>query len=544
MDNKKRVNNHYIYLTLLAGFIYRLLISFQGIDHVDLGASNTFYQNIFTHPDVMPYSFNYYLTGLIGGVWYQWLGDTGVMGFRFLEALTLTAAIFFVFKAFERQLMNTHSAVLAIAMSFLFPSVAITFHYFTLTFFFLALAAWCYAKSLYDKPLLWTFLSGFILGLCFFVRTGNTALVWLILVPIVYTLSTHQRPLAVRLGGTMLGGMVTGCVLLLAVMTALGHLSLFWEGLEEAFAYYNEGETSYSFFNMIIVYFKDYVNIILQILAIIGLGALYIQSSRLNAKAGTILRIFLIAASLVLIATSLPYLSAISLYTLACAPIFYAITPKEDKLIAAFIVLGTYIFPFGNNIGIASLFHWSGALLIIPAVVGVYHASHILRRGVLICSIYIAVILIWKTLSKPYGETIPRWQCTEQVAGNVLNTFTSPAKADDYRHIIPCIRQYTADNRLLLLGNQASEIFYATETLPYLGNTHLEEITGDLLTKQLNRQEQKYHQLPVVVFLNQEYFNLDEETEGVQEQLKQWMNTHHYKMMVDNEHLTLYQPVP
>ena len=461
MDNKKRVNNHYIYLTLLAGFIYRLLISFQGIDHVDLGASNTFYQNIFTHPDVMPYSFNYYLTGLIGGVWYQWLGDTGVMGFRFLEALTLTAAIFFVFKAFERQLMNTHSAVLAIAMSFLFPSVAITFHYFTLTFFFLALAAWCYAKSLYDKPLLWTFLSGFILGLCFFVRTGNTALVWLILVPIVYALSTHQRPLAVRLGGTMLGGMVTGCVLMLAVMMALGHLSLFWEGLEEAFAYYNEGETSYSFFNMIIVYFKDYVNIILQILAIIGLGALYIQSSRLNAKAGTILRIFLIAASLVLIATSLPYLSAISLYTLACAPIFYAITPKEDKLIAAFIVLGTYIFPFGNNIGIASLFHWSGALLIIPAVVGVYHASHILRRGVLICSIYIAVILIWKTLSKPYGETIPRWQCTEQVAGNVLNTFTSPAKADDYRHIIPCIRQYTADNRLLLLGNQASEIFYS-----------------------------------------------------------------------------------
>ena len=144
----------------------------------------------------------------------------------------------------------------------------------------------------------------------------------------------------------------------------------------------------------------------------------------------------------------------------------------------------------------------------------------------------------------PYGETIPRWQCTEQIAGNVLNTFTSPAKADDYRHIIPCIRQYTADNRLLLLGNQASEIFYATETLPYLGNTHLEEITGDLLTKQLNRQEQKYHQLPVVVFLNQEYFNLDEETEGVQEQLKQWMNTHHYKMMVDNEHLTLYQPAP
>lgn len=540
MDKKQTINSKYILLTLLVGLLYRLLMSVQGIDHLDLGYSSTFYQNIFTHPDAMPYNFNYYLTGLVGGLWYHILGSTGLLGFRFLEALTLTAAVFFVYKAFERQLQNTHSAVLAIMMSFLFPSVVTTFHYYTLTFFFLSLAAWCYAKSLYDKPLLWTYMTGLTLGFCFFVRTGNTALVLLTLVPIIYALTTHQRSLAFRLGGTMLGGMVSGCVVMLTIMVSLGHLSLFWEGLGEAFAYYSSGETSYSFFNMCSVYFKDYVNIILQLLAIIGLGALYIQSSRMANTGGNILRIFIIVASLVLIATSKPYLSAISLYTLACAPIFYAITPKEDKLIAAFIILGTYVFPFGNNIGIASLYHWAGALLIIPAAVGVYHASHILRRGVLICSIYIAVILIWKTLSAPYGENVARWECTTQLGDNVLNTLTSPEKAADYRHIISSIRQQTTDNKLLMIGNQSSELYFSTETLPFLGTTLLDIYLGEDLTARLDKQAEKYQQLPVIVFLKQDYFTTDE-MEEVQGTLRTWMTAHGYQTIQDDSYMTIYK---
>ena len=540
MDKKQTINSKYILLTLLVGLLYRLLMSVQGIDHLDLGYSSTFYQNIFTHPDAMPYNFNYYLTGLVGGLWYHILGSTGLLGFRFLEALTLTAAVFFVYKAFERQLHNTHSAVLAIMMSFLFPSVVTTFHYYTLTFFFLSLAAWCYAKSLYDKPLLWTYMTGLTLGFCFFVRTGNTALVLLTLVPIIYALTTHQRSLAFRLGGTMLGGMLSGCVVMLTIMVSLGHLSLFWEGLGETFAYYSSGETSYSFFNMCSVYFKDYVNIILQLLAIIGLGALYIQSSRMANTGGNILRIFIIVASLVLIATSKPYLSAISLYTLACAPIFYAITPKEDKLIAAFIILGTYVFPFGNNIGIASLYHWAGALLIIPAAVGVYHASHILRRGVLICSIYIAVILIWKTLSAPYGENVARWECTTQLGDNVLNTLTSPEKAADYRHIISSIRQQTTDNKLLMIGNQSSELYFSTETLPFLGTTLLDIYMGDDLTAKLNKHAEKYQQLPVIIFLKQDHFTTDEMAE-VQGTLSAWMTAHGYQAVQDDTYMTIYK---
>ena len=122
----------------------------------------------------------------------------------------------------------------------------------------------------------------------------------------------------------------------------------------------------------------------------------------------------------------------------------------------------------------------------------------------------------------------------------MLNTFTSPEKADDYRHIIACIRENTADNHWLVLGNQSSEIFYATETKPFIGNTQLGTFTGEALTRVLDNRLQQYQQRPVVVFLNKEHFVFDE-AEEVQEQLKQWMSLHDYQMIHHDEYLTIYK---
>lgn len=541
MNNRKRINGKYILLTLLAGFLYRVLIGLQGIDQVDMGASNTFYQTIFTHPEAMTYSFNYYLTGLAGGLWYQCFGSLGLLGFRLLEALVLTAAVFFVYKAFERLLPDTRTAVISILISFLFPCIVTTFHHFTLSFFFLSLAAWCYSKSLYSRSLPWTFLTGLVLGLSFFVRTGNMALLLLVLIPIVYGVSTRQRPLAVRLGGTMLGGMLTACILMVAIMLSLGHLDYFFRGLGAAVGYFGNSGILSAVGTLIVNYANDYINIILQLLAIVGLGALYIQSSRMTKRWATGLSIFLIIASVVLIATSQPYLSAIALYTLLCLPIFYAITPKEDKLIAAFVVLGTYILPFGTGSSIASIYHWTGALLIIPAAASLCHVSHILRRGALICSIYIACVMLWKALSFPYGEQQPRWLCTEQTGDAQLNTYTTAEEAAEYRHILPVIRQYTSQNPWLLMGNQASEVYYATESLPYLGTTLLDTFTGQDLLDRLDSQQQQYQRLPVVVYLKKSRF-AEEEAAEVHPLLQQWMDTRHYSIAHDDDLLTVFLP--
>ena len=56
---------NYIYLAFLIPFIYRLVLSTQGIDNTDVGFCNTFYQAIFTAPDTNEFCFIYYLTGFL-----------------------------------------------------------------------------------------------------------------------------------------------------------------------------------------------------------------------------------------------------------------------------------------------------------------------------------------------------------------------------------------------------------------------------------------------------------------------------------------------
>ena len=539
MNTIAKKNSLHIALALLAGFLYRMLLSLQGIDDTDMGFSNTFYQDIFSHPEAVTHHFNYYLTGIVGGTWYLLLGSTGLLGFRLLEALLLTASIFFVYKTFERQLHSTRAAVIAILLSFLFPYLVTTFHYNTLTFFLMSLASWCYSRSFYGKQQMWTYMSGLVIGLCFFVRIANFSLTLLIMVPIVYALSTHQKSLALKLGTAMFGGMLTGAAIVLCLMTSLGHLSYFLTGLHENIDCVNDGIWLLGG-KLALSYCRDFVNIILQILAIIGLGALYIQSSRITSRWADALRMFLIIASLVLIATSLPYLSSISLYTLLCAPIFYSITPKEDKLKAAFVLLATYLYPLGNDSGIVNIYHWTAALLIIPAVVGTYHTSRILRKGVLIYSLYIAVVMLWRALSFPYGEQQPRYECTAHIEGSVLNTLTTPEKADDYQHILSVLNEYTPQQPWLVIGNQVSGLYYASGKLPFLGTTQLKYYQDNSLIERLDHQTAMFGRKPAILFLKKEHFASDEATE-TQALLLQWMEANGYRAVVDDDHLTLYK---
>lgn len=535
--------NTCIICAFLIGFLYRILISLQGIDHIDSGFSNTFFQNIFTHPETMTFYFNYYLTGFFGGLWYQFAGNTGMLGFRLLEAVTVTASVFFIYKTFERQLTNTRHATWAILASFLFPTIVTTFHYNTLSFLFLSLTAWSYSRYIFTGRSPWLFLSGMLLGCCFFVRIVNLALGILVLVPVVEAWLTRQRSLAIKRGAIMLSGMLSSCIILLGMMYLIGHLSCFLQGLSEAFGFFHSDETSHASGNLFKVYLKSYVNILLQMSALCLLGWLYLRAERLSASWRNACRVLLIIGALLLVSTSLPYLSALSLCTLLLVYLLFSDVPREHKLILSFVMVGAYVFPFGSDIGIAGIYHWIGGILIIPAAIVVGRLTPVVRKEIVICSLCIAAVMLWKTMYRCYGEHAPRWECTEQVGDCMLNTFTSPDKAEDFRHVIAGIRQHTADNKWLVIGNQASEVYYATETIPFLGNTQLGVYIGTDLLKRLDRQTENYHRYPVIVFLKKEHF-IFKTTDEMQSWLSKWIKTQPYEVAIDNEFMTLFTPTP
>ena len=80
-------------IVCVLGLIYRCLYSLQGVDNVDVGFCNTFYDVIFDYPESNAFNFIYYLTGLVGGTWEHYLGQYGLVGFRFFDIAILFAAL-------------------------------------------------------------------------------------------------------------------------------------------------------------------------------------------------------------------------------------------------------------------------------------------------------------------------------------------------------------------------------------------------------------------------------------------------------------------
>ncbi|HAI68434.1 MAG TPA: hypothetical protein DCM38_03240, partial [Gammaproteobacteria bacterium] len=65
-------------------FIYPLLFIWQGLDVTDMGFSLSHYQLIFQDSGIFLSGYIFWLTNVIGGLWWEGFGFLGVIGFKLL----------------------------------------------------------------------------------------------------------------------------------------------------------------------------------------------------------------------------------------------------------------------------------------------------------------------------------------------------------------------------------------------------------------------------------------------------------------------------
>ena len=522
----------YIGGAFLLGITYRLLMSLQGIDNVDMGFCMTFYQNIFTHPDAMPFYFNYYLTGLIGGVWQLLFGQFGLLGFRLLETMTMALAIWLIFIAFRPWLPSPRVSATAVLLSFLFPSFIVTFHYDTLSFLLMAVSVYATSRYLQGGSQLWLTVAGAMIGISFFARIVNGVLGALVLFPLFWGWRTSPRRGLIA-ASYYAGGILTGCLLILSLMGVLGHLPYFGEAIAEAFGTFGGHETSHTSANLFGVYLKSYVNIGLQILVVALLALYFGDTGHLSSKLRMALRVIMLVVLFVLVLTSQPYLSAVAICTL-----MIVITPHPQPLLF-YALACAYLFPFGSDIGIPGIFHWCGGLLIIPAACCYKKLTSQWQRTVTgLLGLAIALNMLYKMGVSAYGEDYSRIKTFTQALPGTLNTLTDADRAERYRNEVARIRQYAADNNLLLVANQASEIYYATGLLPFTGNTQMGTYMGETLIKRLDRQHACYNRLPLIAFIKRGHYTDD--MEEFRQVLRPWMTKQGYQSVYSDDDLELF----
>lgn len=522
----------YIVTAFTIGIAYRLLMGLQGIDSIDMGFCMTFYQNIFTHPDAMPFYFNYYLTGLIGGLWQLLFGQFGLMGFRLLETFTVAVSVWLLYRAFHPWLPSAGVTAAAVVLSFLFPSLIVTFHYDTLSFLLMAASVYATSQWLQGGSVLWLMAAGAWIGVSFFARIVNGSLITLVAFPLFWGWRKSPRQgiaNALYYGG----GIMAGSVLILLLMALMGHLGYFVHAIAEAFGTFSGHETSHTSGNLFSVYLKSYVNIGLQILALAALALYFGDAGHLRPRLKMGLRVVMLVVLIILVLTSQPYLSAVAVCTL-----MIVITPQPLPL-TFYALACAYLFPFGSDIGIPGIFHWCGGLLLIPAACCYQRLTSQWQRLVAtLLGLVIAGNMIYKMGATAYGEDLPRSETFTTALPGTLNTMTDAQRAQRYRNEVARIRQAAGDNPLLLIANQASELYYATGMLPFTGNTQMGAFMGDALAPRLDTQQAYYHRLPLIAFIRRGHYTDD--MWEFREALVPWMRQKGYRRVYRDDDVELF----
>lgn len=528
-------NSLLILLAFLFGIFYRTIIGLQGVDQTDFGFCNTFYQVILQRPDANVFNFMYYLTGIMGAGW-EWLfSGYGVLGFRLFETLTLSAAILLLYATF-RRVMSAGVAALAILMSFLFPTIVITFHYDTLTYLLVAASAFCLAKSVDSCRSVWLVLMGFCVGLSFFVRIVNLSMLAVLLVPFVVWLRSDRSEVW-RKSVLLVLGVLSGCAAVFAAMALFGHIGYFRDGFLEAFFIFGDNSGSHSKGELFLRYFMSFKNLLVQLLVVAALSCLLLRYNPRSAKGNALKWTLAFALFAVLAYTSQPYLTLLAVCLMGMAYGFAHSDGKfDDALVPLYLLAAALVLPLGSDIGVQGLFNWYAGMLVFPAC---RLCQNKVDRQLFLC-VYSAIVsatLLKTGFNSPYGDQESRQMATVQIGDERLNVFTSKEKADNIGRAVKAINTFATGNRLLLLVNQYSELYYATRTVPFLGQTIAAAYKGLTLQRRLAERTAHFGEYPLVGFIK----GLDADGgKLVENDIRQWMIGRGYEKVYSDRFIDLY----
>lgn len=528
---------NYIYLAFLIPFIYRLVLSTQGIDNTDVGFCNTFYQAIFTAPDTNEFCFIYYLTGLMGGLWESSFGKFGLIGFRFFEAITLTAAVYFLYATFKDR-MSQKQSFAAILLSMLFPVIIVTFHYDTLSYLLVAIAAFMYSKYLKTNRNKWLFVTGLMIGFSFFARIVNLSFSILVLLPLLVTTKSKEQRL--KACCYMFFGFLGAIITILITMLACNHFDHYIAGLHDAFSTLNRSEATHSKGEMIFRYMKSLKNIILQILIIISIIFLLSKNEQKKYKYKSCIKYLLYLSIFMITLMSMAYLTVLSAALLIVLFCMYQQHKQQDIEfhLSLFLLIATFCFPMGSDIGIQGIFNWCAGLLIFPAInYGKLLKGNTIREVSKVIYICCIICAFCKISYRAYGETASRIHCLSMIRPSRLNVMTEEEKAAKYKKAIATINKYAKTNQPLLLTTQASELYYATNKMPYLGHVQTIIYQGERLERRLEERLHHFKTFPLIAILDKDKEPHEIANEKI---LKKWMKRYHYKQIYKDDYITIY----
>lgn len=194
------------------------------------------YQQIYEAPESVSYLFLYYNAIAAGGVWQLLFGNWGIVGFRLLNALCITATVAVVERLLRKQVSYTALLIGILGVILCNNYGTMVFHHNFLSALLTTAAASMLINGLDKNRWKQVWGGGMLLGINYFTRIPNLAVTSLLALIIVYDRFSTSRKATGKMCLSALGGIGSGCLLVLTYLLAVGHLQLFIDNLAVGFS--------------------------------------------------------------------------------------------------------------------------------------------------------------------------------------------------------------------------------------------------------------------------------------------------------------------
>lgn len=489
--------------------IYQILFTFQGLDFADEGFYATFYQQIFNDPESVAFNFMYWLSGILGGIYFSVFDFMGLWGLRLSGVIVTTLTLIIVHNSLKNYISLFNLRIGLIIIILFLSNHPKEMYYNNLSAIFFVSSAILIFKGLKNNRLLLISLSGAIISLAMFTRIPSlTGLIFAVSIFCYGYMVNSRFSIQFKQAIVFFLGFFLMTLLIILIMKWIGHLEIFTDNLKIVFGMGFSDDGQNNLFKLAGLFIYSYSKSI--IFALLFINLIIILQLILNSEYGQKLLVRKYAASglilfsflvliILLLTRKLSYNNLQMLFTgISLLSAVFVLNLNSNKELKLLVILGSLILlfaPFGSEGGQSTVGRYS-LWIIFPVTVDFFgginnfrvkmalsgnklenRKIHFklnninLRKFRIYIFFFLAVACLYYSYFYPYFDMSNRREMTFQVESKFLKRiYTTRERAAAVNELLAESKKYIQKNDIILAYDCIPMVHFLTETRPYLRN--------------------------------------------------------------------------
>jgi len=523
MHSLKISNNNEFFLAVFLIVCIQIIISFQGFDVCDDGFALTFYQQIFKNPTSVEYNFVYWLSGIVGGLWYSIYEEGGVLWFRLLTIICTTITFVVSFNILKQYISKRHALIGLAMVVFVNDFGFLTFYHNHLTALLAVSGIYFLHKGLTKNSNLAIVLAGFILGINVFSRLPNIALfIFILAIPYMSYLRKEPLSKSIRPMLNFVMGVAIGFILVFLTLYGLGQLELMKNAMAGLI---DLGKTDGSTHNIMFMFktylynYKKLITLFCKLLIICG----FVLSMNVYFKDNRFIKTIISLIGVLLLILLFRKGNIHIIYAIAYIGVFGVLFTKQKnssiKIVTLLGLLMLAFLPLGSGLGIYGSGYmciWLAMPLFLHFLSQINNMKFNLKTehgkaSVLIPKEsvkHLSIILVFSFFiakgysisQEAYFDKGSRFAKTYNINNKYTKgIYTTKERADIINELLVNLKTYVSPNDYLLAYDKIPMVHFLTETKPYMYNPWPMIYDSYSFKRNLDRAEKETKVLPIIV---------------------------------------------